>query len=44
MWHVVADLAALCPQWLRSDLLYKEEKQLVLSDCVAIAVLLLLTK
>jgi hypothetical protein len=44
MWHVVADLAALSPQRPCSDLLHEEEKQLVLGDRVAIAVLLLLIK
>lgn len=43
VWHVVADLAALGSQWPRCNLLHQEEKELVLRDSVAIAVLLPLT-
>ena len=44
--HAVAnaDLAALSPQRPCGDLLHKEEKQLVVRDSVAVAVLLPLTK
>jgi hypothetical protein len=42
--YVVADLAALCPQRPSCNLLYKKKEQLVLSNSITIAVLLLLTE
>jgi hypothetical protein len=42
--YVVADLTALCPQRLSCNLLYKKKEQLVLSNSITIAVLLLLTE
>jgi hypothetical protein len=42
--YVIADLAALCLQRPSCNLLYKKKEQLVLSNSITIAVLLLLTE